>query len=53
MAKREHKERARSMHLHVYIMLIKDCASVINKPCVRDARYVPLISRALRCGSEQ
>jgi hypothetical protein len=43
----------RSMHFHVHIVLIKDCVQVINKPCVRDARYVRLISWTLRCGSEQ
>jgi hypothetical protein len=32
------------MSLNVYIVLIKDCVKVINKPCVRDARYVRLIS---------
>jgi hypothetical protein len=41
------------MHLNVYIVLIKDCVLVINKPSVRDARYVRLISWIPRCGSEQ
>jgi hypothetical protein len=35
------------------MVLIKDCVQVINKPCVRDARYVRLISWTLRCGSEK
>ncbi len=43
----------RSMRLYVHIVLIKDCVKVINKPCMRDARYVRLISWTLRCGSEQ
>ncbi len=41
------------MRLNVYIVLIKDCVKVINKPCVRDARYVCLISWIPRSGSEQ
>jgi hypothetical protein len=42
--KRGYQKRVRDMQLHVYIVLIKDCVYVINKPCVRDARYVRLIS---------
>jgi hypothetical protein len=42
-----------SMRLNVYIMLIKDCVKVINKPCVQDSRYVRLILWIPRCGSKQ
>ncbi len=37
----------------VNIVLMKDCVQVLYKPCVREARYVRLISWTLRCGSEQ
>jgi hypothetical protein len=30
-----------------------NCVYVINKPCMRGARYVRLIPWTLRCGSEQ
>jgi hypothetical protein len=36
----------------MYIVLIKDCVLVINKPCVPEARYMRLISWIPRCGSE-
>jgi hypothetical protein len=35
------------------MQLIKECVYVINKPCVREARYVSLISWNLQSGSEQ
>ncbi len=38
--------------MYIYL-LIKDCVKVINKPCVRDARYMRLISWTLWSGSEQ